>query len=101
MATGPRTSQARSLRSDRARAKTRSLRSDRARATYPGPLENEVSGNTKDKIAVRNNARKTTPAATVPMANAYANAKFLRKSKTVPRLFATGSAMKRARDFSF
>ncbi|KAF3554979.1 hypothetical protein F2Q69_00013484 [Brassica cretica] len=33
-----------------------------------------MSGNTKDKIAVRSNAGKTTPAATAPMANAYANA---------------------------
>ena len=31
-----------------------------------------ISGNTKDEIAVRNNAGKTTPAATAPMANAYA-----------------------------
>ncbi|KAF3534324.1 hypothetical protein DY000_02039537 [Brassica cretica] len=69
--------------------------------TYSSRRLKNVSGNTKDKIAVRNNAGKTTPAATVPMANAYANAKFLRKSKTLPRLFATGSAMKRARDFSF
>ncbi|KAF3504727.1 hypothetical protein F2Q69_00043308 [Brassica cretica] len=36
-------------------------------------------GNTKDKIAVRNNAGKTTPAATAPMANAYANATVLEK----------------------
>ncbi|KAL0758894.1 hypothetical protein Bca101_075044 [Brassica carinata] len=33
-----------------------------------------MSGNTKDKIAVRNNAGKKTTAATAPMANAYANA---------------------------
>ncbi|KAL0677588.1 hypothetical protein Bca4012_005569 [Brassica carinata] len=33
-----------------------------------------MSGNKKDKIAVRNNAGKTTPAATAPMANDYANA---------------------------
>ncbi|KAL0649298.1 hypothetical protein Bca4012_091989 [Brassica carinata] len=33
-----------------------------------------MSGNTKEKIAVRNNAGKKTPAATAPMANAYANA---------------------------
>ena len=32
-----------------------------------------MSQNTKDKIAVRNNAGKTTPAATASMANAYAN----------------------------
>ncbi|KAF3590007.1 hypothetical protein F2Q69_00031604 [Brassica cretica] len=31
-------------------------------------------GNMKDKIAVRNNTGKTTPATTAPMANAYANA---------------------------
>ncbi|KAF2574145.1 hypothetical protein F2Q70_00004516 [Brassica cretica] len=50
-----------------------------------------MSGKTKEKIAVRNNSGKTTPAATAPQ--------FLRKSKTLPQLFATGSAMKRARDF--
>ncbi|KAF2604486.1 hypothetical protein F2Q70_00025201 [Brassica cretica] len=33
-----------------------------------------MSGNTKDRIAVRNNVGKTTPAATAPMANDYANA---------------------------
>ena len=35
--------------------------------------------NRKDKIAVHNNAGKTTPAATVPMAHAYANATVLEK----------------------
>ncbi|KAL0814243.1 hypothetical protein Bca101_070686 [Brassica carinata] len=38
-----------------------------------------MSGNTKEKIAVRNNAGKKTPAATAPMANAYANATVLEK----------------------
>ncbi|KAF3601622.1 hypothetical protein F2Q69_00035871 [Brassica cretica] len=33
-----------------------------------------MSGNTKEKITVHNNAGKKTPAATAPMANAYANA---------------------------
>ncbi|KAF3560487.1 hypothetical protein F2Q69_00012889 [Brassica cretica] len=60
-----------------------------------------MSGNSKDKIAVCNNAGKTTPAATAPVANAYANATVLEKIETLPRLFSTGSAMKRARDFSF
>ena len=36
-----------------------------------------MSGNMKDKIAVCNNAGKTTPAATASMANAYANATVL------------------------
>ncbi|WZZ27230.1 hypothetical protein YC2023_010631 [Brassica napus] len=46
-----------------------------------------MSGNTNDKITVRNNAGKTTPAATAHMANDYANA-----IKT-PRLIAEkGSA---------
>ncbi|KAF3537996.1 hypothetical protein F2Q69_00019633 [Brassica cretica] len=45
-----------------------------------------MSGNTKEKIAVRNNASKKTPAATAPMANAYANA-----TKT-PRLIAENEA---------
>ncbi|KAF3503948.1 hypothetical protein F2Q69_00043684 [Brassica cretica] len=38
-----------------------------------------MSGDTKEKIAVRNNAGKKTPAATAPMANAYANATVLEK----------------------
>ncbi|KAF3559229.1 hypothetical protein F2Q69_00010964 [Brassica cretica] len=38
-----------------------------------------MSGNTKKKIAVRNNTGKKTPAATAPMANAYANATVLEK----------------------
>jgi len=40
-----------------------------------------MSGNTKEKIAVRNNAGKKTPAATAPMANAYANATVLDKNR--------------------
>ncbi|KAF2555217.1 hypothetical protein F2Q68_00014359 [Brassica cretica] len=40
-----------------------------------------MSGNTKDKIAVCNNAGKTTPAATAPMANAYANAIVPKKNR--------------------
>ncbi|KAF3506451.1 hypothetical protein F2Q69_00007240 [Brassica cretica] len=46
-----------------------------------------MSGNTKDKIAVRNNADKKTPAATVPMANTYANATVLKKIKNLALTF--------------
>ena len=46
-----------------------------------------MSGNTKDKIAVRNNAGKTTPAATAPMANAYANATVLEKIENLAATF--------------
>ncbi|CAG7909606.1 unnamed protein product [Brassica rapa] len=47
-----------------------------------------MSGDTKDKIAVRNNAGRTTPAATAPMANAYANAIVpKRKSKNLAATF--------------
>ncbi|WZY99023.1 hypothetical protein YC2023_071352 [Brassica napus] len=46
-----------------------------------------MSRNTKDKIAVCNNAGKTTPAATVPMANAYANATTLEKIKNLAATF--------------
>ncbi|KAF3558830.1 hypothetical protein F2Q69_00013766 [Brassica cretica] len=60
-----------------------------------------MSGNMKEKIAVHNKAGKKTQAATTPMANAYASATVLEKLKTLLRLFATGSTMKRARDFSF
>ncbi|KAF3510028.1 hypothetical protein F2Q69_00006774 [Brassica cretica] len=46
-----------------------------------------MSGNTKDKIAVRNNAGKTTPAATAPMANAYANATVFEKIENLAATF--------------
>ncbi|WZY77737.1 hypothetical protein YC2023_024121 [Brassica napus] len=46
-----------------------------------------MSGNTKDKIAVRNNTGKTTPAATAPMANAYANAIVLEKIQNLAATF--------------
>ncbi|KAF2620147.1 hypothetical protein F2Q68_00039734 [Brassica cretica] len=46
-----------------------------------------MSGNTKDKISVRNNAGKTTPAAIAPMANAYANAAALEKIKNLSANF--------------
>ncbi|KAF3560006.1 hypothetical protein F2Q69_00015233 [Brassica cretica] len=46
-----------------------------------------MSGNTKDKIVVRNNAGKTTPAATAPMANVYANATVLEKIENLAATF--------------
>ncbi|KAF3571020.1 hypothetical protein F2Q69_00058955 [Brassica cretica] len=46
-----------------------------------------MSGNTKDKIAVRNNAGKTTPAATAPMANAYAKTTVLEKVENLAATF--------------
>ncbi|KAF3572223.1 hypothetical protein F2Q69_00059047 [Brassica cretica] len=46
-----------------------------------------MSGNTKDKIQVRNNAGKKTPAATAPLANAYANATVLEKIKSIAATF--------------
>ncbi|KAF2616822.1 hypothetical protein F2Q68_00039796 [Brassica cretica] len=49
---------------------------------------------------VRNSAGKTTPAATAPMANAYANTIVLEKIENLAAIFATGSATKRALDFS-
>ncbi|KAF3534252.1 hypothetical protein DY000_02041660 [Brassica cretica] len=45
-----------------------------------------MSRNTKDKILDHNNAGKTTPAATAPMANPYANATILEK---IENLIAT------------
>ncbi|KAF2589897.1 hypothetical protein F2Q70_00038306 [Brassica cretica] len=44
-------------------------------------------GNTKDKIAVRNNAGKTTPAETTPMANTYANPVVLEKIENLAVTF--------------
>ncbi|KAF3523767.1 hypothetical protein F2Q69_00048520 [Brassica cretica] len=59
-----------------------------------------MSGNTKEKIAATTLVRKLQPPLRLwptPMQTPQ----FLRKSKTLLRLFATGNAMKRARDFSF
>ena len=47
-----------------------------------------MSENTKDKITVRNNTGKTTPAATTPMANAYANAIVPKKNRKPSRDFS-------------
>ncbi|KAF3489356.1 hypothetical protein F2Q69_00054605 [Brassica cretica] len=44
-------------------------------------------GNTKEKIAVRNNAGKKTPAATASMGNAYANATILEKIENLATIF--------------
>ncbi|KAF3569810.1 hypothetical protein F2Q69_00059389 [Brassica cretica] len=46
-----------------------------------------MSGNTKDIIAVHKNAGKTTPAATAPMVNAYANATILEKIENLAATF--------------
>ena len=46
-----------------------------------------MSGNTKDKIAVRNNAGKITTAATASMDNAYANATVLEKIENLVATF--------------
>ena len=46
-----------------------------------------MSGNTKDKIAVRNNTGKTTPAGTALMANAYANGTVLEKIENLAANF--------------
>ncbi|KAF3598545.1 hypothetical protein F2Q69_00035630 [Brassica cretica] len=46
-----------------------------------------MSENTKDKIAVQNNAGKTTPAATAPMANTYANATVPEKIENLAATF--------------
>ncbi|KAF3601560.1 hypothetical protein F2Q69_00034354 [Brassica cretica] len=46
-----------------------------------------MSGNKKERIAVRNNAGKKTPAATAPMVNAYANATVLEKIENLAATF--------------
>ncbi|KAF2601459.1 hypothetical protein F2Q70_00025715 [Brassica cretica] len=46
-----------------------------------------MSGNTKEKITVHNNACKKTPAATAPMANVYANATALEKIENLAATF--------------
>ncbi|KAF3509067.1 hypothetical protein F2Q69_00020396 [Brassica cretica] len=47
-----------------------------------------MSGNTKEKIAVRNNAGKKTPATTAPMDNAYANATVIEKIENLAATFS-------------
>ncbi|KAF2566573.1 hypothetical protein F2Q68_00025502 [Brassica cretica] len=59
-----------------------------------------MSGNTRDKIAFCNNAVRQLQPPLRLWPTLTQMPQFLRKSKTLPRLFATGSAMKRARDFS-
>ncbi|KAF2590720.1 hypothetical protein F2Q70_00038698 [Brassica cretica] len=46
-----------------------------------------MSGNTKDKIVVRNNAGKTTQEVTAPMANTYANPVVLEQIKNAAATF--------------
>ncbi|KAF2590952.1 hypothetical protein F2Q70_00038919 [Brassica cretica] len=46
-----------------------------------------MSENMKDKLAALNNAGKTTPAVTAPMANAYTNAAVLEKIEKTSRDF--------------
>ncbi|KAF2606621.1 hypothetical protein F2Q68_00044354 [Brassica cretica] len=53
-----------------------------------------MSGNTKDKFAVRNNAGNTTPTVTAPMANAYANATVLEKIEILARDFSPQEVLK-------
>ena len=59
-----------------------------------------MSGNTKDKIALRNNSGKTTTAATAPMGNAYANATVLEKIENLVATFRHRKSNEKARDFS-
>ncbi|KAF3555422.1 hypothetical protein F2Q69_00013574 [Brassica cretica] len=60
-----------------------------------------MSGNTKDKIAVRNNAGKTTPAATAPMANVYANATVLEKIENLAATFRHRKCSETSSQFLF
>ncbi|KAF3560579.1 hypothetical protein DY000_02015114 [Brassica cretica] len=58
-------------------------------------------GNTKDKIAFRKNAGKTTPAATAPMANAYANATVLEKIENLAATFRHRKCNEKSSRFLF
>ncbi|KAF3601562.1 hypothetical protein F2Q69_00034355 [Brassica cretica] len=58
-------------------------------------------GNKKEKIAVRNNAGKKTPAATAPMANAYANATVLEKIENLAATFRHGKCNETSSRFLF
>ena len=60
-----------------------------------------MSGNTKDKIAVRNNTGKTTPAPTAPLANAYANATVLEKIENLAATFRHRKCNERSSRFLF
>ncbi|KAF3489213.1 hypothetical protein F2Q69_00055185 [Brassica cretica] len=58
-------------------------------------------GNKKEKIAVRNNAGKKTPAATAPMGNAYANATVLEKIENFAATFRHGKCNETSSRFLF
>ncbi|KAF3498986.1 hypothetical protein DY000_02053896 [Brassica cretica] len=58
-----------------------------------------MSGNTKDKITGHNNAGKTTPAATAPMANAFANATVLEKIENVVATFRHSKSNEKGSQF--
>ncbi|KAF2534430.1 hypothetical protein F2Q70_00030113 [Brassica cretica] len=73
-----------------------------------GPLElaakrliKTLSGNTKEKIAVRNNAGKKTPAATATTANAYANATVLEKIENLAATFRHRKCIETSSQFLF
>ena len=60
-----------------------------------------MPGNTKEKIAVHNNAGKKTPAATASMANAYANATVLDKIENLAATFRQRKCNKTSSRFLF
>ncbi|KAL0715134.1 hypothetical protein Bca4012_064456 [Brassica carinata] len=60
-----------------------------------------MSGNMKEKVAVCVNDGKTTPAATVPMANAYANATVLEQIKNLAAAFRHRKSTKTSSQFLY
>ena len=60
-----------------------------------------MSGNMKEKLAVCVNDGKTTPAATVPMANAYANATVLEQIKNLAAAFRHRKSTKTSSQFLY
>ncbi|KAF3518821.1 hypothetical protein DY000_02060175 [Brassica cretica] len=59
-----------------------------------------MSGNTKDKTVVCNNAGKTTPAATALMANPYANATGPEKKSKPSRDFSLQEVLRNELEIS-
>ncbi|KAL0722998.1 hypothetical protein Bca4012_037597 [Brassica carinata] len=60
-----------------------------------------MSGNMKEKVAVCVNDGKTTPAATVPTANAYANATVLEQIKNLAAAFRHRKSTKTSSQFLY
>ena len=58
-------------------------------------------GNMKDKLAAHNNAGKTSPAVTAPMANAYVNTTFFEEIENLVATFHHRKSNKTSSRFTY